>query len=35
MGFMEEKITITNVNVPGYPSTVSKVMYEAMLQAIM
>ena len=31
---MEEKITISNVNVPGYTYTVSKVMYEAMLQAM-
>jgi hypothetical protein len=31
---MEERITIKNVNLPGYTSTVNKVMYEAMLQAM-
>ena len=31
---MDEKITIQNVNVPGYSFTVSKVMYDAMLQAM-
>ena len=31
---MEEKITISNVNVPGYTYTVSKGMYEAMLQTM-
>jgi hypothetical protein len=31
---MEEKITIKNVNLPGYSSTVSKIMYETMLQAM-
>jgi hypothetical protein len=31
---MEEKIIVRNVNVPGYSSTVSKVMYDAMLQAM-
>ena len=32
---MEEKITIKNVNVPGFSSQVSKVMYDAMLQAML
>ncbi len=31
---MDEKITVRNVNVPGYSSQVSKVMYDAMLQAM-
>ncbi len=31
---MDEKITIRNVNVPGYTSQVSKTMYEAMKQAM-
>jgi len=34
MGEMDEKITIRNVNVSGYSSKVSKVMYEVMLQAM-
>ncbi len=31
---MDEKITVRNVNVPGYSSQVSKVMYVAMLEAM-
>ena len=31
---MDEKITVENVNVPGYSSQVSKVMYDGMLQAM-
>ncbi len=31
---MEEKISVENVNVPGYTTKVSKGMYEAMLQAM-
>ena len=31
---MDEKITVKNVNVPGYSNQVSKVMYDAMLQAL-
>jgi len=31
---MDEKITVENVNVPGYTTRVSKAMYEAMQQAM-
>ena len=31
---MDEKVTVENVNVPGYTSRVSKVMYDAMQHAI-
>ncbi len=31
---MDEKILVKNVNVPGYSSQVSKVMYDAMLEAM-
>jgi len=31
---MDEKVTVENVNVPGYTSRVSKVMYDAMQQAM-
>jgi len=31
---MDEKITVENVNVPGYMTRVSKAMYEAMQQAM-
>jgi hypothetical protein len=31
---MEEKISVENINVPGYTTRVSKVMYEAMFRAM-
>lgn len=31
---MDDKITVENVNVPGYKTRVSKTMYEAMHQAM-
>lgn len=31
---MEEKISVENAIVPGYTTRVSKVIYEAMLQAM-